>query len=74
LFSTTTGWPSSLAISSPTVRESVSPVPPAASGTTSLIGLLGYCASAGAAATANAAHSAARKRFIFPPGFLPATT
>ena len=60
LFSITTGWPSALESSWPANRDTMSAVLPAASGTSSLIGLDGkVCAPASDAATRVAAHSAA---------------
>ena len=50
-FSITTCWPSDLLMRSPTIRAMMSLVPPGGSGTTSVIGRLGYgCAEAPEAA------------------------
>jgi hypothetical protein len=69
LFSTTTGWPMERESWSAEKRASVSVTPPGGHGTTSLIGLLGYCARSGSD-TASAAASSVRFRrpaFIEPP-------
>ncbi len=56
LFTTTTDWPSTLPISSPSTRASTSVVPPAPKGTTMLSGREGKaCAAACSGAAASSA-------------------
>src|SRR6185436_18856440 len=65
----TIGWPRSRDISSPTVRVSVSPVPPTANGTTILMGLAGNACGHAAhdSAASNAPNAAMRRGFMYPP-------
>ena len=58
MFSTTNVVPSVRPMCSPTRRVTTSVGPPAANGTMTVIGLLGYCASAGVVSEASASDSA----------------
>jgi len=61
LFSTTTGWPRTGRICSPTIRMTISVALPGPNGTTTLIGFDGYLSCAAAPLAAMAARTADSK-------------
>src|SRR5215510_12292822 len=73
MFSTTSVWPSVRDIWSPIRRVTTSVGPPAANGTMTVIGLLGYWAAAGALCNESASRLPAIRRHISAMVFLPPT-